>query len=235
VFVRVREVRLRAGALLTPPKFGLLRPSWGFRAHLAPGFVLRRTGTGSASPRAGGGIYVAHRLQFAARPGATSRVCGGFWGLPSEWFHCCAYRYEELRCSRAAGLYLPSVAPPPVLGNLAPLSGRLTVSPTPAKQICAQAAHYGTDHSSDNETPGVHRTSPPNYTFANETYLRHLNPYPYPRRPGDDNLAASHNLLVEALSVATFEGCGAFLLRLSLNTSVVLSSVLYVSKPALRP
>jgi hypothetical protein len=77
----------------------------------------------------------------------------------------------------------------PLESHLAPLYGRLTVSPTPAKQICAQAAHYGTDHSSDNETPGVHRTSPPNYTFANETYLRHLNPYPYPRRPGDDNLA----------------------------------------------
>jgi hypothetical protein len=62
-------------------------------------------------------------------------------------------------------------------------NGRLTVSPTPARQICAQAAHYGTNHGSDNEPLDVHRTSPPNYTFANETYFGHLNLTPPTRTP----------------------------------------------------
>jgi hypothetical protein len=76
--------------------------------------------------------------------------------------------------------YRPDIPQRIVDVNLAPLQSRLTASPTPAKQICAQAAHYGTDHSSDNETPGVHRTTPSTKIFANETHFGLPLPEPPP-------------------------------------------------------
>ena len=60
--------------------------------------------------------------------------------------------------------------------NLAPLQGRLTASPTPAKPIYDQAAHYGTDHGADDENLDLHRTSPPNNKLRQRTYCGHLIP-----------------------------------------------------------
>jgi hypothetical protein len=46
--------------------------------------------------------------------------------------------------------------------NLAPPQGHLTASPTPAKPIYDQGAHYGADQGADNESLDIYRTSLPN-------------------------------------------------------------------------
>jgi hypothetical protein len=62
--------------------------------------------------------------------------------------------------------------------SLSPLHGPLTASPTPAEPIHDRGTHYCTYHDATDESPDVHRTSPPNTSLRRQhrEYLITLGP-----------------------------------------------------------